>query len=62
MGEQYRYTVQQREHWWNKWHYIYDGRYPRLFTLAELIELHLISLEEMDKYFRGDSDNVDVII
>lgn len=56
LGDCYRYTVERKEHWYNRWHYINDGQYPRLFTLAKLIELHIISIEELDKYFKGNSD------
>ena len=31
-----RFTVKTKEHWWNRWHYIYDGQYPRLFQEDEL--------------------------
>ena len=56
LGDEYRYTCQRKEHWWNRWHYIYDGRYPRLFTLADLIKLHIISTEEYDEHFLGNSN------
>ena len=36
IGDVQRYTVQTREHWWSKWHYIMDGQYPRLFSNKEL--------------------------
>ena len=34
-----RYTVQVKEHWWNKWHYIMDGNQPQLFRRDELRQL-----------------------
>lgn len=58
LGDQIRYTVQKKDHWWNCWHYIYDGQYPRLFSLAELVKFHIISIEEMDKHFKSDSENI----
>lgn len=30
------YLVQTRKHWWNRWHYVFDGSYPRLFTIEEV--------------------------
>lgn len=58
IGNQIYYTVERKKHWWNRWHYAYDGQYPRLFSLADLISLHIISIEEMDKYFRSDGPNI----
>lgn len=31
-----RYTIEHREHWWQKWHYMMDGISPRLFSKEEL--------------------------
>lgn len=31
-----RYIVRYKEHWWSRWHYLMDGRYPRLFTSEEI--------------------------
>lgn len=31
-----RYTIEQKAHWWSRWHYMMDGKYPRLFTREEL--------------------------
>lgn len=31
-----RYLVEYRKHWWQRWHYVMDGRYPRLFTSEEI--------------------------
>lgn len=53
-GDKFRYTVKRKEHWWNKWHYVYDGPYPRLFTLPDLIGFHIISLEELEQFKAGD--------
>lgn len=40
IGEAHYYVVQTKKHWWSRWHYIYDGAYPRLFTsLKELNDL-----------------------
>ena len=61
LGNQYLYTVRIKEHWYNKWHYVSEGRYPKLFTLGELIG-RIISIEELDKYFRGDSDDLTIVI
>lgn len=61
IGESYRYTVQRKEHWWNRWHYIYDGSYPRLFELGDLVGLHIITIEELDKYFRNNNLSVTII-
>jgi hypothetical protein len=38
LGDTIRYTVEKKFHWWERWHYIMDGRYPRLFTKEELIK------------------------
>jgi hypothetical protein len=27
-----RYTVQTKNHWWNRWRYIMDGNQPQLFS------------------------------
>ena len=34
-----RYLVEHREHWWQRWHYVMDGHYPRLFTWSEVKEI-----------------------
>lgn len=34
-----RYTIQHKEHWWQKWYFMMDGQYPRLFTSEEVILL-----------------------
>lgn len=34
-----RYFVEQKAHWWSRWHYIMDGMLPRLFTKDELKSL-----------------------
>ena len=31
-----RYTVENKFRWWQRWHFIMDGRYPRLFSREEL--------------------------
>ena len=31
-----RYTVQNKFKWWQRWHYMMDGNYPRLFSAEEL--------------------------
>lgn len=31
-----RYTLERKEHWWSKWHYMMDGNYPRLLSEDEL--------------------------
>ena len=31
-----RYTVQNKFKWWQRWQYVMDGRYPRLFSAEEL--------------------------
>ena len=49
IGDCLRYTVKKKEHWWNRWHYIYDGRYPRLF-----------SEEELEKFFIGKKLNKEI--
>lgn len=61
-GEEYYYTVKIKEHWYSKWKYIYNGQYPRLFRLDQLVGMHLISIEELDKYFKADNTNSEVII
>ena len=58
IDNQIYYTVEKKKHWWNRWQYIYDGQYPRLFRLGDLIRLHIISIEEMDKFFKLDSPNI----
>jgi len=42
IGDEIRYTVEKKFHWWERWHYIEDGRYPRLFTKEELIKFEII--------------------
>lgn len=39
IGDEIRYTVEKKFHWWEKWHYIMDGSYPKLFSKEELINL-----------------------
>lgn len=36
------YVVERKEHWWCRWHYMMDGRNPRLFSKEELDLLNLI--------------------
>ena len=62
LGDQYRYTVERKEHWYSKWHFIYDGQYPRLFKLTELVLLHIISIEEMERYFSGNNIDSTVVL
>lgn len=31
-----RYTLQHKDHWYSRWHYMMDGDYPRLFSKDEL--------------------------
>jgi hypothetical protein len=31
-----RYTVQNKFKWWQRWQYMMDGNYPRLFGAEEL--------------------------
>lgn len=31
-----RYVIRYKKHWWSRWHYMMDGKYPRLFTKDEL--------------------------
>ena len=38
LGDCIRYTIQQKEHWWNRWNYIFDGKYPRLFSYEEVVK------------------------
>lgn len=45
IGDEIRYTVEKKFHWWEKWHYIMDDSYPRLFTKEELINLGIYSHE-----------------
>ena len=40
IGDDSYYIVQTKEHWWNRWHFIFSGQYPRLFTPREFRELH----------------------
>lgn len=30
------YIIKYKEHWWSRWHYVMDGRCPRLFTEDDL--------------------------
>lgn len=36
IGDCERFTVETKEHWWNGWHFIFDGEYPRLFSSEDL--------------------------
>lgn len=31
-----RYTIEHKEHWYSKWHFMMDCDYPRLFSAEEL--------------------------
>lgn len=31
-----RYTIEHKEHWYSRWHFMMDGSYPRLFNENEL--------------------------
>lgn len=42
IGDCIRYTVQYKDHWWSRWRYVMDGRYPRLFKEEELSLIGLI--------------------
>ena len=42
LGDCIRYTIQQKEHWWNRWRYIEEGKYPRLFSYKELVKFGFI--------------------
>lgn len=45
IGDSLRYTVEKKNHWWERWHYIMDGKYPRLFSQQELIKFKMIKEE-----------------
>ena len=47
IGDELRYTVETKEHWWNRWHFIMDGSQPRLFRKEELIKFKIINNEEI---------------
>lgn len=32
----HRYIIAHKEHWWSRWRYVMDGKYPRLFTSEEI--------------------------
>ena len=37
ISDMVRFTVETKDHWWwNKWNFIFDGKYPRLFNSEEL--------------------------
>lgn len=42
IGDELRYIVQNKEHWWNKWRFIMDGCYPRLFRAEELVKFGIV--------------------
>lgn len=31
-----RFTIEHKDHWYSKWHFMMDGKYPRLFSKDEL--------------------------
>lgn len=60
------YLVQKKNNIFSKWKFVYNDlypvKYPKLFTLGELIGDHIISIEEMEKYFTSNNDNITVIL
>lgn len=32
----HRYIIAHKEHWWSRWRYVMDEKYPRLFTSEEI--------------------------
>ena len=40
ISDMVKFTVETKNHWWwNKWNFIFDGKYPRLFSSEELKKL-----------------------
>lgn len=39
ISDMIRFTVETKNHWWNRWNFIFDGKYPRLFNSEELKKL-----------------------
>ena len=42
IGDVILYTVEKKFHWFERWHYIMDGPYPRLFSQKELVEFGIV--------------------
>ena len=41
ISDMVRFTVETKKNhwWWNRWNFIFDGKYPRLFSSEELKKL-----------------------
>lgn len=39
ISDMVKFTVETKNHWWNRWNFIFDGKYPRLFNSEELKKL-----------------------
>ena len=64
IGDYIRYTLQTKKHWWNKWHFLMDGKMPRLFTGEELARLGIVKLpdEIAVKIHTFDKDYIDRLV
>jgi hypothetical protein len=51
-----RFTVETKDHWWNRWHFIFDGSYPRLFSSEDLKKYFKISVNYKDDIDREQSN------
>ena len=39
ISDMVKFTVETKNHQWNRWNFIFDGKYPRLFSSEELKKL-----------------------
>ena len=55
IGDMERFTVKTKDHWWNRWHFIFDGSYPRLFSSEDLKKYFKISVQYKDDIYLAEN-------
>lgn len=55
ISDMVRFTVETKNHRWNRWNFIFDGKYPRLFSSEELKKYFKISVVYKDDIYFAEN-------